>query len=148
MVDYVYDAENRWIGENIDSSGDGVIDHETRFVYDGDQIVLQFDKSPLPAGEGQGEGGENQGSAMTVADLSHRYLWQANAVDQLMADEQLSPRPVGEGQGEGGYDLSMPGTVVLPLADQQGTIKDLAVTDPSTGVTSIVTHRVYDGHKH
>ena len=31
VVDYLYDVENRWIGENIDSNGDGVIDHRNPF---------------------------------------------------------------------------------------------------------------------
>jgi hypothetical protein len=39
--DILYDVENRWIGENIDVNGDGVIDHATRFAYDDNQIVLQ-----------------------------------------------------------------------------------------------------------
>ena len=55
MVDYLYDAEGRWMGENVEN-GAGAITHETRFVYDGNQIVLQFDCSPLPPGEGEGEG--------------------------------------------------------------------------------------------
>jgi len=132
VVDYLYDVEDRWIGENIDSDGDGAVDHQTRFAYDGNQIVLQFDK----AGTG----------TVTGADLSHRYLWQPNAVDQIMADEQLSPLPPGEGQGEGsaGYDLSAPGNVIWPLADQLGTVRDLAVFDAQTGITSIANHRVYD----
>ena len=54
------DAENRWIGESIDSNGDGQIDHETRFAYDGNQIVLESDK------HGSGD--------VTGSDLSHRYL--------------------------------------------------------------------------
>jgi RHS repeat-associated protein len=122
VVDYLYDVENRWIGENIDSNGDGQIDHEIRFAYDGNQIVLQFDKdlSPLPPGEGQGEG-------ISVADLSHRYTWQPNAVDQLMADENVTT-----------------GNVVWPLANQQGTINDLAVCNSQTGITSVANHRVFD----
>ena len=91
VVDYFYDAENRWIGENIDVDGDGLIDYETRFVYDGNQIVLQFEKAlPSPA---SGSGA----TALTVSDLSHRYLWQANAVDQLLADEQLETANGGRG---------------------------------------------------
>ena len=43
IIDYLYDTENRWIGENI-LSGRGLIEHETRFAYDGDQIILQFDE--------------------------------------------------------------------------------------------------------
>jgi hypothetical protein len=62
-----------WIGENIDSNGDGQIDHEIRFAYDGNQIVLEFEK------DGSG--------TLDASNLSHRYTWLPNAVDQLMADE-------------------------------------------------------------
>jgi hypothetical protein len=55
-------VENRWIGENVDSDGDGLVDRQIRFVYDGNQIV-EFEK----------EGSD----PLTGADLSHRYLWQA-----------------------------------------------------------------------
>jgi RHS repeat-associated protein len=48
---------------------------QTRFAYDGSQIVMQFDR----AGTG----------ALTAANLSHRYLW-GPAVDQLLADEQVT----------------------------------------------------------
>jgi len=61
VVDYLYDAENRWIGENIDRDGDGVFDRQTRFAYNGNQIVLQFEK----AGSGD----------LTNVDLSHRLRW-------------------------------------------------------------------------
>ena len=148
-VVYLYDAEGRWIGENIEN-GAGAVTQETRFVYDGDQIVLQFDaSSPLPSGEGQGEGspGEGQGEGgavqMTAADLSHRYLW-GPAVDQILSDEQLSPLPPGEGQGEGGYDLTQPGTLVLPLTDNLGTVRDLAICDLTTGTTAVVNHLEYN----
>jgi len=40
------------------------------FVYDGDQIVLEFDGT-------------------SAGDVSHRYLW-GPAVDQILADEQVS----------------------------------------------------------
>ena len=51
---------------------------------------------------------------MTNANLSHRYLWQPDAVDQLMADEQVT-------------NPSAAGNVVFPLTDQEGTIHDLAM---------------------
>jgi len=138
-VAYLYDAEGRWIGENI-ANGSGVVTHETRFVYNGSQIVLQFDAdSPLPSGEGQGEG-----FAMTTANLSHRYLL-GPGVDQLLSDEQLSPLPPGEGQGEGGqdYNVSAPGTVVWALTDNVGTVRDLAICDLTRGTTSVVDHMDY-----
>ncbi len=117
IVDYLYDVENRWVGENIDLDGDGQVDRRIRFAYDGNQIVLQFEKD--------GDG------AVTGADLSHRYLWEPNVVDQLMADEQVT-------------NPETPGTVVWPLADNLGTIRDLAVMDAQIGVTSVANHRVYD----
>ncbi len=148
VVTYLYNAEGRWIGENV-ANGSGVITHETRFVYDGNQIVLQFDYSPLPPGEGQGEGDSSQDLQMTNADLSHRYLW-GPAVDQILSDEQLSPHPSGEGQGEGdsgegeGYNVSAPGTLVLPLTDNVGTVRDLAICDLTSGTMSVVNHLTYN----
>jgi RHS repeat-associated protein len=139
-----YDVENRWIGENIDVNGDGQIDHATRFAYDGNQIVLQFDKDVsggAPAG--------SSGSPLTVGNLSHRYLWQPGVVDQLMADERTQ-FVAGASGGESGtgssYDLSQPGTVVWPLADNLGTVRDLAICDAQTGVTSVANHRVFDSY--
>jgi hypothetical protein len=35
--------------------------------------------------------------ALSATDLSHRYLWNPQAVDQLFADEALSPLPPGIG---------------------------------------------------
>ena len=39
-VTYVYDAFNRWIGETVTTGGTTT---QTRFVYDGNQIVMQFE---------------------------------------------------------------------------------------------------------
>ena len=120
IVDYLYDVENRWIGERIDSNGDGVIDRQIRFAYDGNQIVLQFEKD--------GEG------AVTGNDLSHRYLWQPDAVDQLMADERTHLNANGDVATD---------ELLWALADQQGTVRDLVKRDAS-GVTAIVDHIIYD----
>jgi RHS repeat-associated protein len=119
VVHNYYDLENRWIAETVDSDGDGDVDHTTGFAYDGDQITLQFDK----AGDGP----------LSAADLSHRYLWQANAVDQLMADEAVS-------------DTDVPGDVLLALTDHLGTVRDLAAVDAQTGATSVVNHLTYDSY--
>jgi RHS repeat-associated protein len=70
VVDYLYDVENRWIGENIFNG----TEHQIRFAYDGNQIVLQFDK--------------DGSSTLDSSNLSHRYTWLPGAVDQLMSDEQ------------------------------------------------------------
>jgi len=116
VVTYLYDVENRWIGETIDSNGDGTVDHQTRFVYDGNQIVLQFDK------DASGD--------VTPADLTHRYLW-GPAVDQVLADEQVT-------------NPQTAGNVVWPLTDHLGTVRDLALYDAQTGDTTVANHRVYD----
>ncbi len=137
VVDYFYDAENRWIAETIDADGDGQIDRTLGFVYDGDQIALQFERAR--------ESATGSASALTDTDLSHRYLWQANAVDQLLADEALLSATGSASGGEGGsdgYDLSTPGDVLFALTDHLGTVRDLAAYD--NGVTSIANHRVYD----
>jgi fibronectin-binding autotransporter adhesin len=120
IVDYLYDVENRWIGESIDSNGDGQIDHQIRFVYDGNQIVLQFDK----AGSG----------TVTAADESHRYLSQPNAVDQLMADEWTHL--------DNGNIVS--DEVLWALTDRQGSVNDLAKFNATTGATVVVDHIIRD----
>ena len=122
VVDYLYDVENRWIGESIDSNGDGQIDRQIRFAYDGNEIVLQFEK------DGSG--------AVTGDDLSHRYLWQANAVDQLMADERTHLDNGSIATDE----------VLWALTNQQGSVNDLAKRDAATGVTSVVDHIFRDSY--
>jgi len=65
-----YDRRRRsWIGETVTTYSDGSPSsvHTTDFVYDGNQIVLQFDK------DGTGN--------VTANDLSHRYL-NGPAVDR------------------------------------------------------------------
>jgi len=132
--------ENRWIGQTIDRDGDGSVDHTRWFGYDGQQMLVQFDR----------EGG----GRLTAQDQSYRYLW-GPAVDQILADEQLFPLateegtsasfplPPGEGQGEG-YDLRTPGRVLWPLADHLGTVRDLAQYDAESAMTAVVDHRQYD----
>ncbi|MGA2035487.1 MAG: hypothetical protein ABSG68_24830, partial [Thermoguttaceae bacterium] len=84
-----------------------------------------------------GAGATGAASALTVANLSHRYLWNPAAVDTLLADEQLSPLPAaGEGQGEG-FNLQAPGNVVLPLTDNLGTVRDLAIYNAQTAITTV-----------
>ena len=124
VVDYFYDVENRWIGETIDSDGDGVIDQTIGYSYDGDQITLQFKKT------GSGP--------MNPSHLSDRYLWQANAVDQLMADERVH---FDSQQQEIVID-----EVLWALTDRQGSVNDLAKRDATTGTTTVVDHIIRDSY--
>ena len=114
-VTYTYDIFNRWLGETV-TDGSGTVTENRKFVYDGNEIVLQFDSTA--AGD------------LAAANLSHRYLY-GPAVDQVLADEQVS-------------SLSQAGNVVWPLADNLGTVRDLAVYNSQTGATSIANHRVYN----
>ncbi len=124
-IDYLYDTENRWIGRDVDSDGDGQFDSQTRFAYDGNQIALQFDRALAPTGDPT--------DPLTEEHLSHRYLWNPAAVDQLMADEQVT-------------DPDVAGDIAWPLGDHQGTIRDLAVYDPATDTTTVVNHRTFDAY--
>ncbi len=65
-----------------------------------------------------------------ASDLSHRYFW-GPVVDQLLADEQVS-------------SLGSAGSYLWPLADQVGTIRDLATHNSSTDETTVANHRLYD----
>ena len=117
-----YDRRRRfWIGQKVTA---GETTTKTVFVYDGSQIVMQFDGTgtdPLPA-----------------TNLSHRYL-TGPAVDQILADEQLSPLTSGSG-----FDLTTPGSVVWPLTDHLGTVRDLAEYDAGTDTTTVGNHRAYN----
>ncbi len=121
VVSYVYDYANRLIGRTLDADGTvGTGDiHETVYSYDGNQIVLQFDKTYA------------NGSAtdLTATDLSHRYVWDSQAVDHLFADEDVSETEL-----------------LYTLTDHQGSVRDLASYDSQTGVTTIANHRVYDAY--
>jgi RHS repeat-associated protein len=122
VVDYIYDVENRLIEEKIDTNGDGIIDHETCYAYDGNQIVLQFDKDVS---------GTGSASALTASDLSHRYLW-GPAVDQILADEVV--------------DNGVTESVRWTLTDNLNTVSDIAVYNSETGVTTVANHIVYDSY--
>ena len=112
QISYIYDAFNRMVSVK-NTTGDTTT--QTRFAYDGNQIVMQF------SGTGT--------SALTASNLTDRYLW-GPAVDQLMADEQVS-------------SLTSAGTVLFALTDNQNTVRDLATYDSGTDATTVVDHRVF-----
>ena len=128
-VTYVYDVENRWIG----GDGHGV---RRRQPHVGPHHRLRLRRQPDRLAVRRHD---HAGLArlLTATNLSHRYL-NGPAVDQVLADEQLVPVTGG------GYDLTSPGNVVWTLADNEGTIRDLAVYNAQTGLTTVANHRIYD----
>ncbi len=65
-----------------------------------------------------------------LGNLTHRYLY-GTAVDQVLADEQVN-------------DAGGTSNILWPLADNLGTVRDLADFDPATQETTIANHLVYD----
>lgn len=70
------------------------------------------------------------GSAST--NLSHRYLW-SDRVDELFADEQIT-------------SPSVAGNTLWGLADNLGTLRDIADFNESTGVTTVTNHRTFNAN--
>jgi len=73
VVEYAYDYQNRWVRKRLDADGDGHTDQRRLFVYDGNQIVMDFRRA-------------NSGN-MQIGHLRERYLW-GPAVDQIPAEEE------------------------------------------------------------
>ena len=107
----------------------GTLTSSVGYTYDGDN--LRISRSVDSDGDGTVDDTQHfvygNGSVTTVLDGSgnptNRYL-HGPQVDQVLADDD----------GAGG--------VLWPLADHQGTVRDIAVEQ--TGLTSIANHRVYD----
>jgi RHS repeat-associated protein len=114
QVDQTYDVLNQWIKRRIDPDG-----------ATGSAAVVDTYFSHLD-GQIVAEFDGSSGS-----DLSHRYFWNPAAIDQLLADETVT-------------SLSSEGTVLYPLGDHLGTLRDLATYNDSTNVTTISNHRRYD----
>jgi YD repeat-containing protein len=122
-VTYVYDVENRCVSETVTaySGGSPTSVHTTDYAYDGNQIVLQFDATSTPGTP----------VTLTAADLSHRYL-NGPAVDQVLADERVTLQNGALATDE----------VLWPLADAQGTVRDVAKLNGTTA--AVVDHIMYN----
>ncbi|HPZ82112.1 MAG TPA: hypothetical protein PL064_01685, partial [Thermogutta sp.] len=115
VIENAYDYANRWVRRRLDSDGDGHTDQRRIFVYDGNQIVLDFRRT----GSGQVQAG----------DLEWRYLW-GPAVDQILAEENV----------DNGADE----TVQWTLTDHLNTVRDIAKYDSGSDMTTVVNHLTYD----
>jgi RHS repeat-associated protein len=96
------------------------------YAYDGDQVALQFDKTYA----------NGAASDLTAADLSHRYLWNPQSVDQLFADEQ-----VHYDSGEGKFVTDR---LLWALTVHENSVRDLATYNSGTDVTTVANHRIFD----
>jgi len=122
-IDYIFDAQNRRIGSLYETTGDGVVDREERYVWDGQNVVLDFVDSD---GDNNSLGG---GTSSAPLALDKRYL-TGSAVDQVFAQEAA-----GDGAAW---------NVLWMLADHLGSNRDLAKYDTASETTSIVTHYTID----
>ncbi len=112
-VEYIYDPLNRRIAKSIDADGAGSESAEATF------FINDGDRA---AREGAGDHVVLQldGSG----NITNRYL-QGAAIDQVLADEDATSE------------------VLWPLADNLGSIRDLATHDSSTGDTVVAYHIRY-----
>jgi RHS repeat-associated protein len=100
IVEYTYDAFDRRVLKEIDDDGDGDVDEAHQYIYDGEDIVLAFDKD---------------------AELTNRYL-HGPAVDQILADEQY-------GAVDHDDPTEEEGITYWPLTDNLGSVRQLVGND-------------------
>jgi RHS repeat-associated protein len=115
VIEYAYDYANRWVYKRLDDDGDGHAEQRRIFIYDGNQIVMDFWRT-------------NSGD-MQVGQLRERYLW-GPAVDQILAEEAV--------------DGGTPDLVQWTLTDHLNTVRDIAKYNPGSDMTTVVNHLIYD----
>jgi RHS repeat-associated protein len=132
-VEYEWDHRNRLTRVVFKTSG-GTVTKDVTYGYDLHNRRLRKTVDPDGPGSQLAEvkrfvyDGHHIALVFNGAgSLTNRYLHGA-AIDQVFADEQLNPSQPGQ-----------PGTMLWPLADHQGTVRDLV---NSAGV--IQKHRKYD----
>jgi RHS repeat-associated protein len=112
QTDYTYDVFNRRIGKSVDEDGAGSgTAAVTRYVYDGDNIALQFDGS---------------------GNLTHRYL-HGPAVDQIVADETVTST---SSAGDILWPLTDNLGTVRDLVDSTGAVQNHLQYDSFGRITS------------
>jgi hypothetical protein len=141
ITEYTWDYRNRLTNVTERATYGGSATKVTDFAYD--LLNRLVSETADPDGTGEQSAGETyfaydgnqialQFDGSESADLSHRYLW-GPAVDQVLADEQVT-------------SLNNPGSVLWPLTDNLGTVRDLATYDSQTDTTTVANHRVYDAY--
>ena len=121
------------------ANANGVVTKHVRYAYDAFDRRIRKDVDA--DGNGLYETSEayvyDGANIVLVANetgsLTNRYL-HGPGVDQILADEQINT------SGQSGS------TVLWALADNQGTVRDWATRNPTTGQTNIVDHVLYNAY--
>ncbi len=120
-VDYEYDVFDHRIASLYDSNGDGVTDRVERYVWQDDNVVLDFVD---PDGDTNSLGG---GTSSAPLALATRYVWNPQAVDELLAQET-----VGDGS---------PADVQYVVRDNLGSTRSLV--DSTGQITATFSYDTY-----
>ncbi len=117
-VEYTYDVFGQRLIKSIDNNGNGTVDQTHKYINDG----LRPERG-------------NAGDHIVLAfdgnnTLTNRYLY-GPLVDQILADEQVNL-------------IAGTSTVLWPLTDHLGSVRDLVSYNPAIGTTTNEQHIVYD----
>jgi len=141
ITEYTWDYRNRLTNVTERATCGGAATKVTEFAYDYLNRLVSETADPDGAGE---QGAEEtyfaydgnqivlQFEGTESSDLTHRCLW-GPAVDQVLSDEHVT-------------SLDTAGSVLWPLTDNLGTVRDLATYDSETDTTTVANHRVYDAY--
>ena len=132
-TEYRWDPSNRLVEILERDEVDGPVTRSIEYAYD--LFGRRIGKAIAPAiGPAEIErfvyDGEHIALRFSQGNLVNRYL-HGPLIDQILADEQIDPQTGAS-------------TIVWPLADNLGTVRDLATYDDTEEITSIANHIVYD----
>jgi RHS repeat-associated protein len=109
VVKYTYDAANRRISESVTSGAAGANSHNSFFIYDGTDEILEFDST-----------------GQAAPTLAERYLY-GPAIDQVLAQEDASGNVL--------WYLADALNTVRGLVNDAGQLVDRLTYDPFGNVT-------------
>ncbi len=133
VTEYSWDHRNRLV-QVVEKDAQGQVTQTVDYTYD--VFDRRIAKSVTPAvGPAHVEQFIYDGPHIALrfenGNLASRYL-HGPAIDQILADEQMD------------LTTGTTDTVLWPLTDNLGTVRDLAEFDAPTGTTSVVNHIHYD----
>jgi RHS repeat-associated protein len=137
VTKYAWDNRNR-LTEVTSETASGTVTQTVNYYYDPENRLIAETVTPA-SGTATTKYYTYDGDEIVLAfsatgagatSLTDRYLW-GPAVDQILADEQVT-------------SPSQAGTVLWPLSDNAGSVRDIAQYNATTGTTTVIEHRVYD----